>query len=140
MKNIFVTALLLVTLMTAGCASLSNENSDSLQLPVTYATLKVIERDNGIYANEVTKVVNKLKVFVDGQNLVTADAIEDYVVTLDEWNSLEASDKFLLTAVFVSIKDTINSRLEQGSLLDSELNESVSVILGYVETAALMSE
>lgn len=139
MKTLITTVLLSLTLLISGCANLSL-GEDRLQLPVTYGTLKVIERDNDIDAEEIITVISKLESFVNSQIEVNASDIRSYVVTLNEWEDLPASDKFLVSAIFQSVEDTVKNSIERDALLPSEIQGRISQLLGYVRTAAILSQ
>ena len=137
MKSIKLIVLALTLTVLSGCASLGNQG-DPLQLPITYGTLKVIERDNGINSGDVIDVVNSVEGFLDTEASISGTAIRSYVTTLDEWQELSPSDKYLVATLFTSVEETISAQVNTGSLVGNDVRLRVESLLGYIRTAALM--
>ena len=137
MKTIKLFVLALVLSVVAGCASFGTQE-DSLQLPITYGTLKVIERDNGINSGDVIEVVNSVEGFLDAEASISGTAIRSYVTTLDEWQELSPADKYLVATLFTSVEETISAQVNTGSLVGNDVRLRVENLLGYIRTAALM--
>jgi len=140
MKSLKYLMLALALTLVSGCASLSNGQSDGLQLPVTYGTLKVIERDNGINAGDVIEVVSKVEAFVSAEASISGTAIRSYVVSLEQWQELSPADKYLVSTLFTSVEESIEARVSTGDLLEDDIKVRVEQLLSYVRTAALMSQ
>lgn len=143
MMNMFkltLAAALMVSL--SACSSLSatlgiTEN-DSLELPVVYGTLKVIERDNGVNQGDVMEVTEKLKNVINKSDVIQADVIASYVQSLEQWEDLTPADRYLLSTLLTSVEETIESRLEEQEILPEDVREEVLTIIGWIENAAVM--
>lgn len=122
------TLLTIFIILMTGCVSLPR---DSLQLPITYGTLKVIERDNNISSGDVIDAVNKMEEFVESDKTLSGSVVREYVTSLEEWQSLGSGDKFLIISIFTSVEETLQSRIDEGSV-----KTKVGVYLNYVRTAA----
>lgn len=139
MKKIKYIVMAFVLALSTGCATLSNTNTDSLELPITYGTLKVIERDNGVNAGDVMDIVSKVESFVEVEDSVTASAIRSHVTSLDAWQELSPADKYLVSTLFTSVEESIEAQVSQGDLLPEDVKVRVEELLDYIRTAALMA-
>ena len=125
--------------LTTGCATLTNTDIDSLELPITYGTLKVIERDNGVNAGDVVEIVGKVESFVDAEESITGSSIKSHVTSLEAWKELSPADKYLVGTLFTSVEESIEAQVSQGDLLPEDVKVRIEELLDYIRRAALMA-
>lgn len=140
MKNFKYLLIACAFALTTGCATLSNTDTDSLELPITYGTLKVIERNNDVNAGDVIDIVSKVESFVDAEESATGSAIKSHVTSLEEWKELSPADKYLVSTLFTSVEESIEAQVSQGDLLPEDVKVRIEELLEYVRTAALMAQ
>jgi|SRR5690554_1439134 len=104
-------------LSLAACAS-------NPQLPVQYATLKLLEGEH-VTQEAVLDRVERVRALLEGASVGT-DAIYDAI----GWDSLAPSDRLLVSAILADIDD-----VEVGGRIDSERARQV---LDWIEQAAWM--
>mgnify|MGYP000034546658 CR=1 FL=1 len=95
---------LLFSISLAGCAAISNVNETTLDAAITYSTLKVIERDNGINSNDIIGVMNELDAVVTDEE-VAIERLRMETLEIIGYDSLSVADRFLVAQVLDNIED-----------------------------------
>lgn len=127
---------LFICIIVAMLSACSTFQSDDLRLPLTYATLKVIERDNDIDRDDVLNAMDKLESLVTSDVSFSKDLRQDVIDTLNI-QSLSPADQFLVLEVLDRVEDHIRLEIELGSLPE-DVKVNVQNMIEVVRQAALM--
>lgn len=118
-----------------GCQTIG-ERDLAVKVPVTYATLKVIDNDVN-RAQQVYDVTTAIKTMIDDGVLAIVD-IDKVLNEQIPWEKLDAGDKFLVVLLIDELKLQIDEYIEDGKI-NKDHAERVSVLLNYVASAAKLS-
>lgn len=106
MKKLKLYAGALSLAILAGCASFQN---DEMRLPVMYTTLKVIERDNGIYQEDVKASMQTLRSIIENDFTLQQGIVSAFNQSVD-MSGLDAADRFLVMEVLIAIEDSFEHK------------------------------
>lgn len=124
----------LMAMSIAACSTLGNgkiDAPDATKLAVQYGTLKVIEDSDSIDGPAVLERVSKLRAYIEADSVVDLVRLRAEAENLVDWDSLDASDRLLVLALFDQIETTAE-RADTPTELDANLQQ----ILDWVEQAA----
>ena len=124
--KLLISAILLTALV--GCASMQN---DSLELPIMYTTLKVIERDNDISEDDVLQAMQRLRDIVERDFSLEQGVSVAFQRSVD-MSKLDAADRLFVMRVLQSIESNFESEQKEVS------NTRALTLIEYVEQAARM--
>lgn len=125
-------------LLFSGCAVIEQMDESKLRLPITYGTMKVIQKDNDIGREKVLEVVDKVEGFVDANAEITADKIREYVASTEEWQEIDYPTQMLISSVFNSVEQSVRAQMDEEALPE-DVKIKIYTLLDYVRTAAKMA-
>lgn len=131
-------AALLISLTMSGCTALQSIEVDNLGVAITYGTLKVIERDNGIGGDDVLRVMDELDAVLNDEEVATQRLREEALKVIG-YDRLDAADRFLVSTLLGDIEDTIRKNPDSFEN-DSQVRIRLSELVDYVRRAALMAD
>lgn len=130
MKKFLIAAIM--SIFIAGCASFQTSNQE---LAITYATLKVIDRDNGIEAEDILSTIDRVDAVVFDRSIPVTKLREE-VLHIIGFHNLGYADQFLIHVLLDDIEQSIKR--------DSDSEEVRVMLVPLLDTirraAALSSE
>lgn len=129
--------MLAIAIMASGiaaCSTLGNgkiDSPDTAKLAVQYGTLKLIEQSDSVDGQAVLDRTAKLRAYVEADSVVDLARLRAEAEGLVNWDSLDASDRLLVLALFDQIETTAE-RTET----PTELEATLLQILDWAEQAA----
>lgn len=130
---------IIVSLAFVGCAALDRVDDTKVDIAVSYATLKVIERDNDISGNDVIRVMDEIDAIVSDED-VALDRLKMEAMRVIGYDQLALSDRFLVESLFDRIEDSIKTRYENSFEDHSEVRIRLKELIRVVHESAMMSK
>lgn len=127
--------VLLLSFLFVGCSIL--QDSDRLRIPLTYATFKVIERDNDISSQDVLQAMDRLESLINDDFDIRNEIKHEVIERLD-LNELSQSDRFLVLELLDLVEQNIRREVEMGVLAPEDVKIRVGNLIDVVRQAALM--
>lgn len=123
------TLLLLVGAFSA-CTLVAGNND--LQLPIQYATLKLIEQADDVNAEVVLARVTTMRRSLENNQLITVrELVQDNL----RWENLDPSDRLLINR----LTDNIEQAIADLNLLGDERRLRLGTYLDWIEEAAMLA-
>lgn len=137
MKKTFMA--IIISLMFVGCAAIDRVGETNVDIAVSYATLKVIERDNDISGNDVIRVMDEIDAVVSDED-VALDKLKMEAMRVIGYDQLALSDRFLVEQVLDRVEGAIKTRYENSFEDHSEVRIRLKELIDTVHESALMSK
>ena len=129
-------ATLLLALSLTGCAAMSGSGGAQAELPVKYATAKVIENSSDITAESVLERVESARSMVERDELVSIDALAADVRSSIDFESMAPSDAVLVEALLSRIEARLDDYDQ--NIPPDERNVRLLTLLDWVESVATL--
>lgn len=130
--------VVLFALLMTGCATLQNGDYRA-QLPVQYATMKLIEESDSINSEGVIAAVNRTRSLMEVDAELELGFLADNVRSSIDWQSLAPSDRLLINALISEIEAALDRRYDIEGQLPEDAKIRLSTLLDYIEEAAHMT-
>lgn len=131
-----VLSLCMTLAWLAGCSLLQDRDA-RLQLAVSYATLKTIDRSSSISAQDVIEGVARARAVVERDQDVTIGLLASQVRQTIRWDRLDAADRLLLDAVLLEAEAELARRIGEG-VLSPDDRVAVLTLLDWISSAAAL--
>lgn len=140
LKNFIAATLISVSVIfSTGCAWMFPQGVESLEFPVAYATMKIIERDNGISKEDIIRVTDDIEILINKEEKIIAIDLKEEIINIIGLDSLDRSDRLLVSYMLSEIELTIRKDLGE-SQRAKDVMVSVQQIIEYVRFGVALSE
>ena len=138
-KNSILAVALSALLLFSGCATTDSGSGRQLvaKLAVTYATMKVIERNPG-HAQRIIEISQTVKEAAGGGKAATVKLLVELIKAEIRWNTLSAADAMIVNLLVDEIGAQLTARIGDGQL-DSVNLLVVAEVASWIEQAAKAS-
>lgn len=133
-KHILLSVLLMVGL--SACATFET-HAPVAQLGVQVATMKVIE-EHPERAGRIVEIADAALLLVDGGMESTVPLIDMAVRKQIDWQGLSPSDRLLVNALLLAVRDELQRRVGDDALDETKLLQVRQVIVWVRDAAELM--
>lgn len=123
-------------LALSGCGILESmqDNPETARITTQYATAKVIDGDPD-RADRVADIAKKARETVGKDAVSTVSALDAYVRSKIDWNSLAPEDNMLIDAVLTRAAERLEEEIGSGAL-DADERVQLDTFLGWIEDVA----
>ena len=139
-KNFVAAVIISISMLfSAGCAWMFPQGVESLEFPVAYATMKIIERDNGISKEDIIRVTDDIEILINKEEKIIAIDLKEEIIDIIGLDSLDQSDRMLVLYMLSEIELTIRKDLGE-SQRAKDVMISIQQIIEYVRFGVALSE
>lgn len=106
-------------------------------IAVTYATMKVIEKNPG-YAGQIVAIAGLVKQVTSGDKVTTVALLDTFVRSQIDFSKLSPADAMVVNILLDEVKVQLEAKIGTGQFTSANL-VVVSEVVGWIQEAATAS-
>lgn len=138
-SKLLLSVALSALLLFAGCATTQGDGGKQFvaKLAVTYATMKVIEK-NPAYAERIVVIASSVRAVSEGDTVSTVALLQAYIKAQIRWEVLSPADALMVNLLLDEVGAQLEARIGSGKLTTDKLLV-VGEVASWIEQAATAS-